>query len=72
MIYQRLTKDLPSLPNTYQQLTKIFFQFTKDLPMIYKVETKKELVSTVERLKKSPLAVERVDWSRLDSRDLIQ
>ena len=38
----------------------------------HKVETKEELVSTVERLRRSPLATERVDWSRLDSRDLIQ
>ena len=37
-----------------------------------KVETKEELVSTVERQRVSPLAVERVDWRRLDSRDLIQ
>ena len=34
-IYQRFTKDLPSLPNTYQKLTKIFFQFTNDLPKMF-------------------------------------
>ena len=34
-IYQPFTNNLPSLPNTYQQLTKIFFQFAKDLPQIY-------------------------------------
>ena len=37
-----------------------------------KVETKEELVSMVERLRRSPIATERVDWRRLDSRDLIQ
>ena len=37
-----------------------------------KVEMKEELVSMVERLRRSPQATERVDWSRLDSRDLIQ
>ena len=33
--YQGFTKDLLSLPNTYQKLTKIFFQFTKHLPKIF-------------------------------------
>ena len=35
MIYQRFTKSTKHLPTAYQQLTKIFFQFTKDLPQIY-------------------------------------
>ena len=33
--YQGFTKDLLSLPNTYQKLTKIFFQFTKHLPKMF-------------------------------------
>ena len=38
----------------------------------HKVETKEELVSMVERLWRSPVATESVDWSSLESRDLIQ
>merc|ERR1712235_70936 len=35
MIYQRFTKSTKHLPTNYQQLTKIFFQFTNDLPQIF-------------------------------------